>query len=182
MNRITKTALTTAGSIAALVGTLATADSAGAYTIASSSLPVKPTVYQVQGLTYAESSAVTQTMYKPWLYQAGPVAYRLAPSDGTEYVQVNYRVDKWNGTSWVSWYSTSKSAQIASTATSVQLPALSVLPGAGYFKVSESLAYTNAIGAVTGSQSWSMNQSGDYTCRATLPCSVGGYFIHLASS
>lgn len=170
--------------VAAIAGalSLAVAVPANAYTTtARSNVPVNPTVYQVQGRHYDAGQSVTGPMYKPWIYQPGPLVHRTAPS-GTEYVKVTYTVQKWNGSSWATVGTQTKSGSISSGVTSLRLPALSMLPSGysgGYFRVSESITWTNPIGAVIGSMSVSMNQSGDYTCSTTRSCSVGSGWIFL---
>ena len=169
------------GAVAGLLS-LAVAAPASAYSITSrANVPVAPTIYQVQGRHYDAGQAVTGPMYKPWIYQPGPLVSRTAPS-GTEYVQVTYTVQKWNGSSWVTVGTQTKSGSIASSVTSTQLPALSMLPSGysgGYFRVSESITWTNPIGAVIGSMKISMNQSGDYRCQTTRTCSIGAGWVYL---
>lgn len=169
------------GAIAGLLS-MAVAAPAGAYTVTSrSNVPVSPTIYQVQGRHYDAGQAVTGPMYQPWVYQPGPVVYRTT-SSGTEYVRVTYTVQKWNGSSWANVGTQNRSGQIGSSVTSTQLPALSMTPSGyngGYFRVLESITWTNAIGAVTGSMNVSMNSSGDYTCRTTRTCTAGAGWVYL---
>jgi hypothetical protein len=154
---------------------------AQAYTVTSASnVPVRPTFYKVQGLHYNAGQAVTGPMYKPWIYQKGPVVYRNG--SGTQYVKAVYTVQKWNGAAWVTVATQTKSTVIGSGYTSAQMPALSVLPSGysgGYFHVKLSLTWTNQIGAVTGSMQVSMNAASDYTCNTNRTCSVGGGWVYL---
>ena len=161
---------------------LGVATQASAYTVTSrQNVPVAPTIYTVQGAHQNVGSAVTGPMYKPWVYQSGPVVNRVAR--GTEYVRVTYNVDRWTGSAWVLAATRSVSVTIGSTVTSAKAPALSVLPsaGAGYYRVRLAMTWTSPIGAVLGSMSVSMNQAGDYVCSTTRSCTVGSGWIYIGS-
>lgn len=156
---------------------------ANAYTVTSrSNVPVSPTVYKVQGAHYDVGTPVTGPMWKPWIYQAGPVVYRTAVS-GDQYVQVTYSVDRWNGSTWVSQGTQAKGLKITAALTSAQAPALSMLPsaGSGYYRVRLSIVYTTLIGAVSGSMDVAMNTSGDYTCSTSRTCSVASNSVYLGA-
>ncbi|MBA2557072.1 MAG: hypothetical protein H0V12_06990 [Chloroflexi bacterium] len=154
-----------------------------AYTITSrTSVPTLPTIYQVQGAHYDAGSAVTGPMWKPWLYQSGPVVKRVSGS-GSQSVQVTYKFDRWNGSSWVNQGTRTGSVTIAASATSAKAPNLSVTPsaGSGYYRVRLGLTWTSQIGAVLGSMSVSMNQSGDYVCSTTRTCSTGPGWVYIGN-
>jgi hypothetical protein len=171
-----------------LVGLLATlgllvAAPAGAYTTTSrTGVPVTPGIYKVQGAHRNVGSAVTGPMWKPWIYQSGPVVYRVAVS-GTQSVRVTYRVDRWNGSSWVLRHTVTGTASIDSTVTSAKAPALSILPsdGSGYYRVRLAMTWTSPIGAVLGSMNVTMSTAGDYTCSTTRTCTVGAGWVHLGA-
>jgi hypothetical protein len=171
-----------------LVGLLASlgllvAAPAGAYTTTSrTGVPVTPVIYKVQGAHRNVGSAVTGPMWKPWIYQSGPVAYRAA-GGGTQSVRVTYRVDRWNGSSWVLRHTVTGTASIGSTVSSVKAPSLSILPsdGSGYYRVRLAMTWTSPIGAVLGSMSVAMSAAGDYTCSTTRTCTVGAGWIHLGA-
>ncbi len=159
------------------------AQPAHAYTITQSTMAVRPTVYQVEGRHYDSGSAVTGPMLRPWIFQTGPVVYRTSPSSGTEYIKVTYTVQRWNGSAWANYYTASSNVTIPSSLTSAQAGALSFLPnaGAGYYYVKVQITSTDSIGAVRGSFSAAMNQSGDYRCNTTRPCSVGNGYVYVGS-
>ena len=162
---------------------LLVAGPAGAWTTTSSQgVPVQPTVYAVQGSHYNSGSSITGPMYKPWLYQSGPVVYRVSGSDA-QTVRVVYRVDRWNGSSWAERNTAQGSTTIASGVTSAKAPNLSILPsdGSGYYRVRMDLTWTNQIGAYLGSTSLVMSSSRDYVCSTTRTCSIGAGYVYLGA-
>lgn len=168
--------------LVSLIATMAMATPADAYTITSrNSVPVAPTIYRVQGAHYNAGSALTGPMYKPWVYQPGPTVFRT--TSGTQYVQVRYLVDRWNGSSWSLDSSQTRSTRIDPGYTSARAPALSVLPagGRGYYRVRMAITYTSAIGGVQGWFNTVMNHSGDYTCNTTRTCQVGPGYVFIGS-
>ena len=174
-----RTAVTAA--VAVVIGLLG-AGPAHAYTTTSSSnVAVTPTIYQVQGAHYNVGSPVTGPMYKPWVYQSGPVVNRVAGS-ASQTVRVTYSVDYWRGY-WSFLASQSGSTTIASGYVSAKEPALSMLPstGTGYYRVRVSLTWTDAIGAVIGSMNASMDNSGDYICSTSRTCTAGAGWVYLGA-
>lgn len=156
---------------------------ANAYTTTTrSGVPVNPVIYQVQGSHYDAGSAVTGPMYKPWVFQGGPVVYRAAGS-GAQTVKVTYRVDRWNGSSWVLRHSLTGTASISSSLTSVKAPNLSVLPsdGSGYYRVRIEMTWTSQIGAYLGSMNVTMNGSGDYVCSTARTCTAAAGYVYLGA-
>ena len=171
-----------AGLVAVALGLVATVP-VQAYSITSrTNVPVGPTIYQVQGAHYNAGSPVTGPMYKPWVFQSGPVVNRVSIS-GSQTVQTVYTVERWNSSAWVVVGTVSKSVTIAATATSAKTPDLSVTPsqGSGYYRVRLAITWTSPIGAVLGSMSLSMNSSADYTCSTTRTCSVGAGWIYIGA-
>jgi hypothetical protein len=165
------------------LGLLVAASPAHAYTTSSrSGVPVAPVVYAVQGSHYSTGSAVTGPMYRPWIYQAGPVVYRAAGT-GQQSVRVVYRVDRWNGSSWVLRHSASGAATIASGVPSAKAPNLSLLPtdGSGYYRVRVEMTWTNGIGAYLGHMNVTMNGTGDYRCSTTRTCSTSASWVYLGA-
>lgn len=165
--------------VTALLGMTALAAPASAYQVTSGSAPVLPTIYAVQGAHQNVGSAVTGPMWKPYVYQSGPVVSRTSPG-GAQYVSVRYGVDRWTGSAWTSETSQTVSGTIASTATSVQVPALSrYVGGAAWYRVRLSVTWTSPIGAVIGSLGVTMNGTGDYRCSTTQTCSVATNAVYL---
>ena len=162
---------------------LLVAGPASAYTTTSrSGVPVTPIIYKVQGAHYNAGSPVTGPMWKPWIYQSGPVLYRVAGS-GTQSVRVTYRVDRWNGTAWVQRHSAAGSVSIGAAVTSAKGPNLSILPsdGSGHYRVRIAMTWTSPIGAVLGSMNVTMSQAGDYVCSTSRTCSVGAGWVYLGN-
>lgn len=166
--------------LAALVTAVAMSSPAGAYTISTrSNVPVLPTVYVVQGAHNNIGSAVTGPMWKPYVFQSGPVAYRASTS-GAQTVRVTYTVERWNGSAWVYETGQTSSGTISSSLTSVKLPSLSQYVGGGYYyRVRFSLTWTSAIGAVLASMSGTMNASGEYVCSTAQTCTTASNSIYL---
>lgn len=164
---------------AAGLGVSGTASSQAYTWSGRSNVPVMPTVYGVQGAHYDTGSAVTGPMWRPWLFQSGPVAQRTA--SGTQTVKVTYHVYRWNGSAWAAYANASGSATIGSSVVSAKLPNLSYLPpaGSGYYSVGLSMVWTSAIGGVQGSVEVGMTQSGDYSCATTRPCTAGAGWVYL---
>jgi hypothetical protein len=67
--------------------------------------------------------------------------------------------------------------------TSAKLPSLSVLPssGSGYYRVRVALTWTSEVGAVLGSMSVVMDQSGDYVCSTSRTCTAGAGWVYLGA-
>jgi hypothetical protein len=174
-----RTAIT--ATVAAVIGLLGAVPAHAYTTTSSSNVAVAPTIFQVQGAHYNVGSAVTGPMYKPWVYQSGPVVNRVAGS-ASQTVRVTYSVDYWRGY-WSFLASQSGSATIASGYVSAKEPALSMLPstGTGYYRVRVSLTWTDAIGAVIGSMNVTMNNSGDYICSTTRTCTAGAGWVYLGA-
>jgi hypothetical protein len=169
--------------VAALAIGFAIVAPAQAYTITSrTGVPVTPTIYMVQGAHYNIGSAVTGPMMKQWVFQSGPVVYRVAGS-GAQTVKVAYTVERWNGSAWIAVARPSGSVTIAATVTSAKAPNLSVLPteGSGYYRVKLGLTWTSPIGAVLGSMNVSMSSSTDYQCSTTRTCTVGAGWVYLGA-
>ena len=127
-------------------------------------------------------SAVTGPMWRPWVYQGGPVVSRTTPS-GAQSVSVTYTVQRWNGSAWAHVTNMSGSSTIAAGAVSAKLPNLSVLPnaGSGYYRVQLALTWTSPIGAVQGSMNAQMSQSGDYVCSTSRTCSAYAGQVYIGS-
>jgi hypothetical protein len=156
---------------------------ANAYTTNTrSGVPVTPVIYQVQGAHSNVGSAVTGPMYKPWIYQSGPVVYRAAGS-GAQTVRVVYRVDRWNGTSWVLRHTLTGNASIGASATSAKAPNLSVLPsdGSGYYRTRVEMTWTSPLGAVIGSMNVTMGTAGDFVCSTTRTCTATAGYVYLGA-
>ncbi len=165
-----------------LIG-VASAGSASAWTYSNrSSVPVLPTIYQVQGAHYNSGSAVTGPMWRPWVYQSGPIASRTTPT-GAQSVSVTYTVQRWNGSAWAHVTNVSGSATIAAGSVSAKLPNLSVLPnaGSGYYRVQLALTWTSPIGAVQGSMNAQMSRSGDYVCSTSRTCTAYAGQVYIGS-
>lgn len=169
--------------LAPLLAVVLAAAPAEAYTTtARSGVPVTPVVYAVQGSHYATGSAVTGPMYKPWLYQSGPVVYRTGGT-AQQQVRVVYRVDRWNGSSWVLRHTATGSTSIAAGTTSATAPNLSLLPadGSGYYRVRVELTWTSAVGAHLGQMHLTMNGSADYRCSTTRTCTSSPSWVYLGA-
>jgi hypothetical protein len=181
-SRLRSALLSTLAALLAVVLLPALSAPASAYTVTQSSVPVAPVVYKVEGRHYNSGSAVQGPMWRPWIYQAGPVVYRTTPS-GPEYVAVRYTVLRWNGSSWASYYTATSNVTIQSGFTSTRAGALSFLPnaGSGSYSVRIQTTHTDSIGAVRGSFAASMNQSSDNQCNTTRSCAVGNGFVTLGS-
>ena len=165
------------------LGMLVAAPASAYTTTARSGVPVTPVIYQVQGAHYNAGSAVTGPMYKPWVYQSGPVVYRAGGS-GAQTVRVTYRVDRWNGSSWVLRHSLSGTTSISATATSAKAPNLTVLPsdGSGYYRVRVEMTWTSAIGSYLGSMNVTMGgTSGDYVCSTTRTCAATANYVYIGA-
>ena len=174
-----RTAVTAA--VAVVIGLLGAGPAQAYTTTSSSNVAVAPTIYQVQGAHYNVGSPVIGPMYKPWVYQSGPVVNRVAGS-ASQTVRVTYSVDYWRGY-WSFLASQSGSTTIASGYVSAKEPALSMLPstGTGYYRVRVSLTWTDAIGAVIGSMKASMDNSGDYICSTSRTCTAGAGWVYLGA-
>ena len=171
------------GVMAALALGLIIAVPAQAFTTTSrTNVPVAPTIYKVQGAHYDIGSAVTGPMLKPWVFQPGPVLYRVSGS-GAQTVKVTYTVERWDGSVWTVVARPSGSVTIGGTVTSAKAPNLSLLPtqGSGYYRVKVAMVWTSQIGAVLGSMNVSMSASGDYTCSTTRTCSVGDGWVFIGA-
>lgn len=137
----------------------------------------------VQGSHIDLCAGLGYTCLKPWVYATGPVVYRSPASTGRQTVQVNYQLDRWNGSNWVVQSTKAYASYINPGYGSVRMPRVDFQPtsGRGYYRLGMAVAWGNSTGSVGyGSRALSFDEARDYVCNTRYACSVGAGWVYLS--
>jgi len=108
----------------------------------------------------------------------GPVIGKASGTNSSLDLRVQYRVYRWNGSSWASYQTVNRNYRMG-YASSIKLQGERFNNNGGYFTVQMSFSWHLATNQqLLGARSVNYNGN-DYSCSAGVPCSASTGFVYL---
>lgn len=166
--------LVTSLSVLVALGAVAPAQAVQLY--GASGQPGAITPYRVIGAT--DTSCFVPSCYQPRLQVPGPTIGRSPNGTAAQTLRVQYRIYRYNGSSWVAYQTVNRSYSIG-YASSIRLQQETFNNNGGYFTVQMSMSWhLSSTGLTLGTRAVNYNGD-DYSCRTAAPCtaSPNGYIL-----
>jgi hypothetical protein len=170
--------------LGSVLGLLALAPAAGAYSGTTNGRPGGITFERIQGTHYNSCTHTTAyTCFTPWIVGSGPVVSRSPAFNGTQSVAALYALQVWNGAAWATFGTPRYHTVYVSYAQpSVRFPRVDFLPKrGGQFRVAISVVWSTLGDVTLGGRGALYNHNADYFCNTRFPCSVGSGAVFLRS-
>jgi hypothetical protein len=159
---------------------------ASAYSQSKEGRPGPVTAYRIQGSHYDVCPGQWYgPCFNPWVVGTGSVVYRSPASQGTQVISAVYRLQWWNGRSWVKLSDRSHQYYLYRGYSSIQMPRVDFLPTkGGYFRVKMGITWHYAnTSQYLGGRVLKFFQRGDYVCNTSFTrfCSAGAGWVYIVS-
>lgn len=174
-------ALTTAVLTAVLAMLVATGGSASAVQLyGAQQTPGSITPYKVVGAKVNTCAATGSYCPKPAVTVPGPTIGRSAASNGTQDLQVQYRIYRWNGSTWGYHTGVNRTYRIQHDQSRIRLQDERFMTGSnGHYYVEMSFTWQVATTpTMIGQRSVAYNGAYDYSC-GTSGCQTGTGWVRL---